>query len=74
MQELHNKFNTPLSDSELCDILQVSSLSLIDDSTTTNWHITHNVTNKELCQRCRRFKTTKCVCSRCENVLKNKTI
>ncbi|CAO1418745.1 unnamed protein product [Diamesa serratosioi] len=73
LKKLHEHFNIPTSDSELCDILQVSSLSLIDDG-TTNWHISHNLTDEELCQRCRRFKTSKCVCTRCENVLKNKTL
>lgn len=59
------------STSELCDILQLSSITLIESSTTTETQVElHNI-EKTLCQRCRRHPELdkNGLCNRCIKVL-----
>lgn len=58
------------STSELCDILQLSSITLIESSTVTETQIElHNI-EKVLCQRCRRHpELDNGLCGRCIKVL-----
>jgi isoleucyl-tRNA synthetase len=59
-------------DTELCEILQVSSVKLTESPT---WQLKISTTDKPLCPRCRRFalaSTDGAVCKRCDLVLKTK--
>ena len=71
--KLHPTLNEPSSDSELCEILQVSSV-ILTESKEPDLQISYKVAEEELCPRCRRFSTKNVVCVRCENVLKEKQI
>lgn len=65
--------NTAVSNSELCEILQVSSVTL-KNSNTYEMNISHEISSDEFCPRCRRFTTLNGVCVRCEDVLKSKNM
>lgn len=59
------------STSELCDILQLSSITLIETPTVTETQVElHNI-EKMLCQRCRRHPEVdkNGLCGRCIKVL-----
>lgn len=61
-----------INDSELCEILQVASVTLKQQN-SLNLTISIEETEDELCPRCRRFSITgNSVCIRCENVLNSK--
>lgn len=68
---LHPYINEPQSNSELCEIFQVSSVTL-KVSNESDLQISFKITEDDLCPRCRRFTATNGVCVRCENVLKEK--
>lgn len=59
------------STSELCEILRVSSVKLIEDESCTEPQIELEHTNKKLCKRCRRHPESENgeVCSRCNELL-----
>jgi len=59
------------STSELCDILQLSSVILIESPTVTETQIELHNTEKILCQRCRRYPEVdkNGLCGRCIKVL-----
>ena len=73
LQDLHPKLNQKIEDSELCEILQVSSI-LLEESKDNEWSISFEVVENELCPRCRRFQVKEnCLtCSRCLKVLESK--
>ena len=59
------------STSELCDILQLSSVILIESPTVTETQVELHNTEKILCQRCRRHPEVdkNSLCGRCVKVL-----
>nr|XP_033336512.1 isoleucine--tRNA ligase, mitochondrial isoform X2 [Megalopta genalis] len=59
------------STSELCEILQVSSINLIENQTVTETQIQTKAIEKVLCDRCRRYPEDgqDCLCPRCANIL-----
>ncbi|EFN83779.1 isoleucine--tRNA ligase, mitochondrial [Harpegnathos saltator] len=59
------------STSELCEILQLSSITLTESSTVTETQVELRNTEKTLCQRCRRHPESdkNGLCSRCIKVL-----
>ncbi|EZA61699.1 hypothetical protein DMN91_004103 [Ooceraea biroi] len=58
------------STSELCEILQLSAITLVKSSATTEIQIELHNTEKLLCQRCRRHpELENRLCSRCVKVL-----
>lgn len=69
--KLHPQINNPLTDSELTEICQVSSVSL---QGTTKEDFDFKIKQKEgnLCPRCRRFSIKDTVCGRCAIVLGSK--
>lgn len=71
IQPLHPQLDTETSDSELCEILQVSSI-ILKSSNQSELKITHKTSEVDVCPRCRRFAATNGICMRCENVLKSK--
>jgi isoleucyl-tRNA synthetase len=71
LQLLHPKLDEPLNNSELCEILQVSSVTL-STSNESDLQISYKVSEEDLCPRCRRFAAMNGVCGRCESVLKEK--
>ncbi|XP_034191573.2 isoleucyl-tRNA synthetase, mitochondrial isoform X1 [Osmia lignaria lignaria] len=63
--------------SELCEILQLSSVTLIENQTLTESQIQVQDIQKPLCERCRRYPETQKdgLCSRCVSVLgKDKSV
>lgn len=76
LQEMHPKLNQKVEYSELCEILQVSSILLEEskDLKDSEWNISFEVVENELCLRCRRFEVKEnCItCSRCLKVLEIK--
>ncbi|KAK2577144.1 hypothetical protein KPH14_003304 [Odynerus spinipes] len=60
--------------SELCDILQVSQVILIEDDTLTETQVHLNPIEKQLCKRCRRHPEIlgAQICERCANILDTK--
>lgn len=69
--KLHPHTEMPMSDSELTEVCQVSSVSL---QSTTKDDYGFKIRRKEgnLCPRCRRFSIKDIVCSRCSLVLGSK--
>lgn len=61
--------------SELCEILQVSSITLIPNENNDFITISAQPIERSLCPRCRRFAIdmNQILCSRCEKVLNDKT-
>lgn len=59
------------SSSELCEILHVSSVKLIEDESCTEPKIELESTNRKLCKRCRRHPESANgeVCFRCNELL-----
>lgn len=78
LNKLHPICNEQQSDTELCEILQVSNIILdqkIDKSILNNFAIKVTyLENVILCPRCRRFAIHEenCLCHRCTHVLGNK--
>ncbi|XP_076241877.1 isoleucyl-tRNA synthetase, mitochondrial [Calliopsis andreniformis] len=70
---LHDKRQP--SSSDLCEILQVSSIVLIENDTVTETRIQIENIDKTLCSRCRRYLETRedGLCSRCAIVLAKDT-
>ncbi|CRK90249.1 CLUMA_CG003960, isoform A [Clunio marinus] len=68
---LHSNMNEPSNATELCEIFQVSSITL-EQVNEADLQISYSEVDEDLCPRCRRFTTTNGVCKRCENVLKQK--
>ncbi|XP_062560567.1 isoleucine--tRNA ligase, mitochondrial [Armigeres subalbatus] len=70
---LHPKLNQPQVDSELCEILQVGSLTLREAKTEEELFVKVDKLDQQLCPRCRRYSlrttTSSHVCQRCEDVL-----
>ncbi|XP_043279296.1 isoleucine--tRNA ligase, mitochondrial [Venturia canescens] len=64
------------SNSELCDILQVSSTTLIDDASCTTANIHLEPIKSKLCSRCRRYPESApgSVCNRCAQINDSPTI
>ncbi|XP_070502687.1 isoleucine--tRNA ligase, mitochondrial [Chironomus tepperi] len=73
LKVLHPQLDTEITDSELCEILQVSSI-ILKSSQHPEMKITHKTSEAEVCPRCRRFAVTNGICMRCENVLKSKNM
>uniref|UniRef100_A0A1A9W7X8 isoleucine--tRNA ligase n=1 Tax=Glossina brevipalpis TaxID=37001 RepID=A0A1A9W7X8_9MUSC len=73
LQHLHPSLNVSLTDSELCEILQVNSINLQSlTSTSSDFLInTESRSDIELCPRCRRFaiQNNNDICQRCVSVL-----
>ncbi|XP_078035223.1 isoleucyl-tRNA synthetase, mitochondrial isoform X2 [Augochlora pura] len=63
--------NVEKTTSELCEILQVSSINLIEDQTKTETQIQMKAIETVLCNRCRRYpeEGQDCLCSRCASIL-----
>ncbi|XP_033214926.1 isoleucine--tRNA ligase, mitochondrial [Belonocnema kinseyi] len=59
------------STSELCEILRVSSIALIEDETCRGFQIELEPTNQKLCKRCRRHPESdkEEICLRCSQLL-----
>ncbi|XP_011502157.1 PREDICTED: isoleucine--tRNA ligase, mitochondrial [Ceratosolen solmsi marchali] len=59
------------STSELCDICQLSSITLLNDESCSNFNITLEPTDKLLCKRCRRHLESDFdeLCNRCIEIL-----
>ncbi|XP_051156540.1 isoleucine--tRNA ligase, mitochondrial [Leptopilina boulardi] len=59
------------STSELCEILRLSSIKLIEDESCTDPQIKFERTNQKLCKRCRRHPESKNggICYRCSEVM-----
>ncbi|XP_029729776.2 isoleucine--tRNA ligase, mitochondrial [Aedes albopictus] len=77
LRQLHPNLNEPQVDSELCEILQVGSLTLREAEDTVERSIRLDKMDHHLCPRCRRFAlsaTGSHVCQRCEQVLKTKAV
>lgn len=72
LKVLHPKLDELVSNSELCEIFQVSSIHLI--SSESDLKISFNTSEEVLCPRCRRFTTKNSVCMRCEDVLREKKL
>ena len=64
------------STSELCEIVRVSSITLIEDEACTDLQIELEPTNKELCKRCRRHPISENeeVCFRCNEIINSSCI
>ncbi|XP_055914173.1 isoleucine--tRNA ligase, mitochondrial [Eupeodes corollae] len=60
--------------SELCELLQVSSVHLEEDSSLTDYSLSISEDASVLCSRCRRFlvNSEDSICERCERVLQSK--
>ncbi|XP_076661830.1 isoleucyl-tRNA synthetase, mitochondrial isoform X2 [Halictus rubicundus] len=59
------------STSELCEILQASSINLIENQTIAETNIQVNAVQKVLCERCRRYPEERedGLCSRCADMI-----
>lgn len=57
--------------SELCDILQVSKITLIENDALNETQVHLNSIEKQLCKRCRRHPEMYGaeICERCTNIL-----
>ncbi|XP_043496541.1 isoleucine--tRNA ligase, mitochondrial isoform X1 [Polistes fuscatus] len=62
--------------SELCDILQVSKITLIENDALTETQVHLNPIDRQLCKRCRRHPENYGaeICERCINILDTKNI
>lgn len=73
LTNLHPKSNEFIENSELCEILQLSSIKLnISDSQSSNFEINLEQIDSNLCPRCRRFALSvndNTTCGRCTNIL-----
>ncbi|XP_067644462.1 isoleucine--tRNA ligase, mitochondrial isoform X1 [Eurosta solidaginis] len=66
--------NIIVSDSELCELLQVQSVTLRPSNSSDMINVKVEKLNLKLCARCRRFAvdSVDCVCTRCVHILSNK--
>lgn len=67
----------PENDSQLCELLQVSSATIIpSDNVQGDSQMQARKIEKSLCSRCRRFAvdSTETICSRCVDVLREKNV
>lgn len=71
VKKLHSTIGSPKTDSELCEIFQVASVQL-ESTPSAELNITFEHTNREICPRCRRFRTDGGCCERCIKILKEK--
>lgn len=71
MQTLHSTIGSPRTDSELCEIFQVSSVQLMS-SHSAELEISFEYNKLEICPRCRRFRTDGGCCERCILILREK--
>lgn len=71
LQKLHPIDGQTHNDSQLCEILQVQSVTLRQSSHNKLSLEKHDI-DKKLCERCRRFaiSSNKSICDRCNQVLK----
>lgn len=66
----------PASNTDLCEFLQVSSITLIPDENCESLALSTRSINGPLCSRCRRFTITskQTVCNRCDTVISEKNL
>lgn len=73
LTNLHPTTNSFIENSELCEILQLSSINL-KNHTNSNYDIHVEPIEIVVCPRCRRFPIAhpdNSICSRCTNILSN---
>ncbi|KAJ6638007.1 Isoleucine--tRNA ligase, mitochondrial [Pseudolycoriella hygida] len=72
LQHLHHELSEPLESSELCEILQVSSITLEPNENRDDVIMSACTIETSLCPRCRRFAIQRyqTLCQRCADVLK----
>lgn len=75
-QQMHPYFMETASNTDLCEFLQVSSITLIPDENCDSLALTTRPIKGSLCTRCRRFaiNSDQIVCNRCDTVLSEKNL
>lgn len=70
-QQMHLMLMEPEASSELCEILQVSTITLSPNETNDFITMSTSTIEGSLCPRCRRFaiNTSETLCERCDTVL-----
>lgn len=65
-----------VSDSELCELLQVASITLVPNDNAESVTMSTRTIEGTLCARCRRFtvRSEGEICRRCETVLAEKRV
>lgn len=74
LKAVHPHIVDSVSDTELCELLQVASITLVPNDDIETVTMSTRTIEGTLCARCRRFAVVAegCVCARCDAVLAEK--